>query len=225
MRRATLPVARARAVVALAATLVALSLAACSSSTRAGAGAAATTTVVGAATPAAGGTSPSTTEGPKAKTLAEAPKIIAADSGVTDAQATCIVDKLVAAVGPDTALTIVNDSSDITARAPAERKAAADALFGCIDKQDFAKTAADSFYAQYKDSGITRAQADCIGGKLIDVLTPEGLLGLSSTALDDATMNPDTQAKLLQVITGCVPSGVLGQLGTGDAGPTTTAKG
>ena len=225
MRRATLPVAGRRAVAALAATLVALSLAACSSATSAGAGGGAATTVLGAATPAAGGTNPSTTEGPKARTLAEAPKVIAADSGVTDAQATCIVDKLVATVGAATALTIVNDKSDITARPPAERKAAADALFGCIDKQDFAKTAADSFYAQYKDSGITRAQADCIGGKLVDVLTPEGLLGLSSTALDDATMNPDTQAKLLQVITGCVPSGVLGQLGSGDAGAPTTVKG
>ena len=93
-------------------------------------------------------------------------------------------------------------------------------MFGCIDKKDFAKTAAASFYTQFKDLGITQDQADCIGTKLVEVLTPEGLLGLSATAIGDAGMDPDTSAKLLQVITDCVPSGVLGEL-TG--GATTTA--
>lgn len=212
--------------------LFTVGLSACSSasSTSGAAPSKAVTTAAGAGTTAAGaGTtagatgdaSDATTTVPRAKTIAEAPAVIAADAGLTNQQAECVVRKLAETLGNDKALAVVNASRDLVDQAEADRKAAGAALVACIDRKDFVKVISDNAYAVLKDLGATREQADCMAAKILDTLTPDGLLNLASNGLNLDGMDPAAQAQLLKIVAECMPS-LAGLLAPGST--TTSAK-
>ena len=210
----------------VAVVLLAVGLSACSSasSTSGAAPTTVTTTDAAGATTAAGAAGDpagATTTVPRAKTIAEAPAVIAAEAGLTTPQAECVVGKLAASLGNDRALAVVNASRDLVAQSDADRKAAGAALVACIDRNDFAKVISDNAYAVLKDLGATREQTDCMATKILDTLTPEGLLNLASNGLSFDGADPAEQAQLLKIVTECMPS-LAGLLATGST--TTTAK-
>ena len=185
---------------------------------------AAATTAPGASgsatTPPAG---PTTTAAPRAKTLAEAKQVIATGNSLTEAQASCVVDKMVAAVGDARTLTIVNDVRDLTEMAAEDSKTATSALVACVDKKDFGKVIADSFYESLKDIGVTQQQATCFGDKLVATLSAEALVSLGSIgALDQ--LEPATQGQVLAALGACLPPDLLGQLGASTGAAATTIK-
>ena len=207
-------------------------LAACSSS-----GSTSTTTAAVASTPGAGATvpeasgsattppaGPTTTAAPRAKTLAEAKQVVATGNSLTDAQASCVVDKMVVAVGEARTLMIVNDVRDLSEMAVDDAKTATAALVACVDKKDFGKVIAESFYESLKDIGVTQQQATCFGDKLVATLSSEALAGLSSVGSLDQ-LDPATQGQVLAALGACLPPDLLGQLGaTPGAGASTTSS-
>lgn len=231
MRRAT----------ALVGVVLALSLSACGSKSS-GTNAVATT-IAKSAAPSSTGTSASTAamtattkaapSGPKAATLAEAKTQMQTDSGLTSTQASCIVDKLVSAVGESKALDLVNVETDLSEMSAEDQKTAGGAVIGCVSNDDFAKLIADGLLSEMKDLGVTQEQANCVGTKMITVITPEALLGLGSGSFDLEKMDPADQGKLFQIFVDCLPPDLLGKLAqsaaAADAGfggtTTSTAKG
>lgn len=210
-----------RRVTAVAGVVLALGLSACGSSSGSGSGsattkaeaaattAAATTVAKGADTSAAGSEGSSSA---KVTNLSDAKTKMAADSGLNATQAGCIVDKLVGAVGETKALALVNDDRDLEQMSADDAKTASSAVLGCVSKEDFAKVIADSLYTELQSAGVTKDQASCVGTRLIDIITPEGLLG-GASGIDFENMDPATQGKFFQVFADCLPAEVLGQLG------------
>ena len=204
-------------------------LAACGSSTNkpgssaSTAGAATTAPLASgsATTPPAGA---DTSAVPRATSLADAKRVVAEGNGLTDTQAACVVQKLADAVGETKTLAIVNDTRAIDELPVDDSKAATAALVACVDKKDFGKIIADSFYEALRDVGVTQAHATCFGDKLVESLTPEALVGLGSggASLDD--LDSTTQAKVVAALGACLPPDLFGQL-SGAVTPSTTAAG
>jgi hypothetical protein len=219
MRRTTL----------LVSVVLALGLSACGSQS-ADSDSAATTAAVGTAVAApttvaeSSDTTMAVSTGTKAKTVADAKAQMQADSGLSTAQAGCIVDKLVAAVGETKALELVNVEDDLTEMSPADQKTAGDALLTCVSKDDFATLIADGLYDEMGSLGVTKAQATCVGSKMIELVTPEGLIGLGNGAFDFENMDPADQGKLFQIFVDCLPPDVIGKMaGAIDGAGSTTA--
>lgn len=221
MRRTTL----------LVGVVLALGLSACGSKSS-DTGSAATTAPAATTTAAASSaTTSSATTGAasgvvKATTIADAKAQMEADSGLSTVQSGCIVDKLVAAVGEKKALEIVNIEDDLATMDSADQKTAGDALLGCVSKEDFATLIADGLLGEMKDLGVTDVQAKCVGTKMIELVTPEGLLGLGRGVFDLENMDPAQQGKLFQIFVDCLPPDVLGKMAGAatDATATTAAS-
>lgn len=220
MRRTTL----------LVGVVLALGLSACGSkssdSNSAATTAAAVTTAAAPTTTTVAESSEATTaasSSAKATTIADAKARMQADSGLSTAQAGCIVDKLVAAVGESRALDLVNIEDDLEDMSPADQKTAGDALLACVSKDEFATLIADGLLSEMEGLGVTEAQAKCVGTKMIELVTPEGLIGLGNGAFDFENMDPADQGKLFQIFVDCLPPEVIGKMAAGAAGDDTTS--
>ena len=172
-------------------------------------------------TPPAGA---ATTAVPRATSLADAKRVVAQGNSLNDTQAACVVQKLTDAVGETRAIAIVNDASALDVLPGDENKIATAALVACVDKKDFGKVIANSFYEALKDVGVTQAHATCFGDKLVESLTPEALVGLGSTGASLDELDPATQAKVVAALGACLPADLFGQL-SGALTPSTTAAG
>ena len=171
----------------------------------------ATTTVAAAATTTAAAT-PTTSASPRATSLADAPGVLAADGGFSAAQAGCIVDKLVATVGDTRALSLADDQREFSALGVDDKKAVTDSVVTCVPKDQYAALIATNLQHDLKDAGITTEQATCLGTGLVDVVTVETLLGIGGEGFNFDSIDPDAQAKFINVFTTCLPPEVLGKL-------------
>ena len=171
----------------------------------------ATTTVAAAATTTAAAT-PTTSASPRATSLADAPGVLAADGGFSAAQAGCIVDKLVATVGDTRALSLANDQREFSALGVDDKKAVTDSVVTCVPKDQYAALIATNLQHDLKDAGITTEQATCLGTGLVDVVTVETLLGIGGEGFNFDSIDPDAQARFINVFTTCLPPEVLGKL-------------
>lgn len=215
MRRATV----------LAGVVLALGLSACGASTSGSSTVTttpATTAAAAATTTAAELVAPSTDRpAGSAKTLGEARAAVAAESGLSDEQAGCVVDKLAAAVGEDKAIELTNDPREIEELPAGDSKAVLDSVLSCVTKEDMAAMISESFYTDLKDSGVTEAHAECVGTKLMEVVTPETLYKMGASQDSFEALDPADQGKMFQAVIDCVPPEVMGRLAA-DNGATTT---
>lgn len=188
------------------------------------------TSAATSATTAAVSTTAATTAVParaagSAKTLVEARAAIAAESGIDDTQAGCVIDKLVAAVGEARAIELTNDPRDVAELAPADGKTVLDAVLGCVSREELATLIADAFLEEGTEAGVTRAHADCVSGKLVTVMTAEALYRMGSGEDGFAALDPADQGKMFNAVIECVPPEVLAKLGEAAAaqGATSTS--
>jgi hypothetical protein len=197
----------------MAAVLIALALSACGSSSKQSTAPSSTAAASAAASSAPSTSAGATTSGaPKVTKLADAPALIAAEAGVSNDQAKCIVDQMVSTAGAAKALVLVNDNRDLTELEPADRKVVGDALVTCVPKDQYAAIIAGTLMKDLDGSGITTDQAKCVGTKLVEAVTPDMPFGLASDALAFDKMTPEAQAKFISVFTACLSPEVLAKL-------------